>query len=242
MSYYTDVYLKRLNRDGNTQQERIKTRKEREFELLYLKKTEYLANVLEINQEPIVFECSLQPNSWNESKEISNLLCSTKNKLKVGQIIRVDQRIKEEEKDNLYLVFYEVPDITKGYRKYKLILLDNFVNLTDEYGTTQNSFPVKFVSATSNLVVDSFIYSHSWRGYREPQQTRSFITSDFDFLKKGTHFQYKDKRWEIAGIDNLSIDNIAYVTISERLQKDEEPISSKEIEVSSDNNFFLIGR
>jgi hypothetical protein len=30
------VYLKRLNKDGRTRQERIKTRKEKEFDELYL--------------------------------------------------------------------------------------------------------------------------------------------------------------------------------------------------------------
>ena len=32
MSYFEDVYLKRMNKEGVTQQERIKTRKEKEFD------------------------------------------------------------------------------------------------------------------------------------------------------------------------------------------------------------------
>ena len=50
MSYFEDVYLKRLNIDGITQQERVKTRKEKEFDKLFLKKTEYLANIYQINE------------------------------------------------------------------------------------------------------------------------------------------------------------------------------------------------
>ena len=43
MSYFEDVYLKRMNKEGVTQQERVKTRKEKEFDMLFLKKTEYQA-------------------------------------------------------------------------------------------------------------------------------------------------------------------------------------------------------
>lgn len=31
-SYFEEVYLKRMNLDGTTQQERVKTRKEKEFD------------------------------------------------------------------------------------------------------------------------------------------------------------------------------------------------------------------
>jgi hypothetical protein len=43
------------------------------------------------------------------------------------------------------------------------------------------------------------------------------------------------------GLDNLSIDNVAYVTISEKLVREEEPSSSKDILVGEDDNFFLNG-
>ena len=41
MNYFEDVYLKRMNIDGQAQQDRVKTRKEKEFDRLFLKKTEY---------------------------------------------------------------------------------------------------------------------------------------------------------------------------------------------------------
>ena len=51
MSYYDEVYLKRINRDGFNRQDRIKTKKEREFNKLYLKRSEYIAKIISINQE-----------------------------------------------------------------------------------------------------------------------------------------------------------------------------------------------
>ena len=40
-NYFEDVYLKRMNKDGLTRQDRIKTRKEKEFDKIYLQRTEY---------------------------------------------------------------------------------------------------------------------------------------------------------------------------------------------------------
>ena len=60
MGYFDEVYLKRINKDGMNQQDRVKTRKEREFDLLFLKKTEYLAYIHGIDDEEIEsIPCSL---------------------------------------------------------------------------------------------------------------------------------------------------------------------------------------
>lgn len=242
-SYFEDVYLKRMNIDGENQQDRVKTRKEKEFDLLFLKKTEYLANLYQINDESCNIKCSLQPNRWNESHLISNLLMSTsERKLATGDILQIKQKIKNEEQDKIWLVLFVEENLAKGYQLFKIICLDSKVNQTDEYGTTLQSYPVRFVNVSSNLVIDTFAHAHAQYGYREPQSNRSFITRDFDFIKKGAYFEYKKRGWEVVGFDNLSIDNVSYVTISERLVREEEPNSSKDILVGEDTNFFLNGR
>ena len=185
MSYFEDVYLKRLNIDGITQQERVKTRKEKEFDKLFLKKTEYLANIYQINEEESNISCSLQPNKWNESQLLSNLLISTSNKqLKTGDILRIYQKIKEIEYDKIWLVLFCEENITKGYFNYKLICLDSNINITNEYGDTLYSIPVKFVSATATFVEDYFSFTAQNKGYREPDRDIKMISRNFDFLKK----------------------------------------------------------
>lgn len=59
MSYFEDVYLKRMNIDGQTQQDRVKTRKEKEFDKLFLKKTEYQVLLYGVNGEQRKDICSL---------------------------------------------------------------------------------------------------------------------------------------------------------------------------------------
>lgn len=241
-NYYEDVYLKRMNIDGTTRQERIKTRKEKEFNKIFLKQSEYQVKVQAINDDKVDIVGSLQPNKWNESELVSNLLISTSaRELHSGEILTVDWKIKDKENNRYWLILFEEKNLTKGYQLYKTICLDSVVSLVDEYGTTDYSFPVKFVNATSKIVQDVFIHSANQPGYREPDGTRFFITSDFDFIKKPQYFNYKERGWEIAGIDNISIENVAFVTITERLLRAPETLSSKDILVGEDKNFFLNG-
>ena len=72
-------------------------------------------------------------------------------------------------------------------------------------------------------------------GGRSPR----FITQDKDFLKKDIYFDYNERGFQIAGKDNISIKNVAYVTIAERLTREVEPRTSEKIEVGFDKNFFL---
>ena len=241
MNYFEDVYLKRMNIDGQTQQDRVKTRKEKEFDRLFLKKTEYQVLLYGVNGEQRNDICSLQPNKWNESNLIGNLLMSTSAAaLKTGDILNIRQQIKNEVQDRIWLVLFVEANLTKGYQLFKCICLDEEINITDEYGTTKEVIPVKFISATSSFIQDNFTLSAG--GYRENDTGIGFVTADCEILKKGVHFIYKNKRWEISGKDNISIDNVAYTFIKEKLMKAEEPISSKEIPVGEDDNFFLIGR
>lgn len=238
MGYYDEVYLKRINRDGYTRQERAMTRKEIEFDQLFLRDSQYQAHVYQINQEPANFIISLQPNKYNESQQISNILISRSiSPLKTGDILQIRQKISQVDYDKTWLILFKEDNIGKGYQNYKAICLDNIVNITNEYGDTIFSIPVKIVNASATFVQDYFTYYH--QGYREPNRNLRFITQYQDFLQKDIYFEYKNKGWEITGIDNISIDNVAYISISERLIREVEPRSSEDILVGKNDNFFL---
>lgn len=239
MSYFNDVYLKRMNKDGKTRQERIRTREIKEFNNIFLPRTMYQSLLYQINEKESNYVCAVEPNKWNESNLIGNLLMPTSAEaLQTGDILHIFQKIDDVEVDRIWLVFFVEKNITKGHQLYKIICLDDEINLTNEYGDSQQIIPVKFVSATSTFVQD--IFHVTSRGYREPQNNRSFITADFDFLPKGTYFRYADRGWEIGGKDNISIKNVAYVHIQERLYAEEEPRSSEDILVGEDDNFLLL--
>ena len=242
MSYFTDVYLKRINHGGLTRQDRIKTRKEVEFDRLFLKQTEYLVTLYQVNDEPVDVQASLQPNKWNESNLIGNLLMSTSAApLKTGDILYIKQKIKDKEWDKIWIIIYKEDNLTKGHQSYKVICLDTEINLIDEYGTTRYSAPAKYVNNAQSLMQDTTIKNANELGYNEPFSTNIIITQDNPELQKGSYFNYMNRGWQIVGKNNYAVPNVAYLYISERMVKENEPLSSENILVGEDDNFFLNG-
>lgn len=238
MNYFEDVYLKRMNKNGNTMQERIKTSKENEFDKLYLKRSPYQSLIYEVNEAPQEIVCVVAPTRWKD-KLLSNLRCSMKAPaFKTGDVLKIYQKVKDVEFDRYWIIISVSDDISHGYRGYEVLVLDNFINQTDEYGDTIRTIPIRIVNETSTFVQDKFT-SYGAVSYREPLAHRKFIAQDNDFLKKNMYFDYKDRGWEIVGKDNLSIDGVAYVSFSEYLKKPPEPKTSADIEVGEDKNFFL---
>ena len=238
MSYFHNVYLKRMNRDGKNRQERIKTRKEKEFDLLFLKKSMYQSLIYRVNDKEENILVSLQPNKWNESQLISNLLMSTSEPpLKTGDIVRIYQKIKDAVDDRIWLVLFKEENITNGHQTFKLICLDSEINITNEYGDTMYSVPVKVVNSSSSIVKDYFSYADG--SYREPNKDIRLITHNFDFLEKDVYFEYNEKGYQIIGKNDTSVKDVAYVSVSERLLREVEPRSSEQIPVDEDINFFL---
>lgn len=242
-SYFEDVYLKRMNRDGTNRQDRIASTKEKEFDKIFLKQTQYKVTLYQVNEEEVNITASLQPNKWNESNIISNLLMSTSAApLKTGDILYIKQKIKDRIQDKIWLVIFVEENLTKGYQLFKIICLDSTVNITDEYGNTRYSIPVRFTNAAQSFMQDNYIKSVKEYGYREPQTTKIMITQDFNELGKDTYFEYKERGWEIMSKDNISVKNVAYCYLSEKLRREPEPISSEDILVGENDNFFLNGR
>jgi hypothetical protein len=240
MDYFKDVYLKRLNLYGDDMRSRIVGEKIHEFDELFMKQTIYQVLVHQINDECSHIVASLQPNKWNESQELSNLLISRKEKqLKTGDMLKIYQKIGDKEVDKIYLILFHEDNITLGYYCYKLVLLDDVIMLTNEYGDTLHTIPVK-ITNNSTFTKESFNLNNG--GYRGPNRSLTCVTRDFDFFKKGTYFLHKDKGWEIAEKDNISIENVVYLSLGESLKEEYEPRSSEDILVGDDMNFFLNNR
>ena len=239
MSYFDEVYLKRMNQHGKTRQERVQYKKQKEFDDLFLKQTQYLGYVTEINQEPVSqFKCSVQPNKWNESQNISNVLISLDNEpLKTGDILNIHQEIGKEVYDRLWLIIHATKNITQGYRSYKVTELDSEISINDEYGNTMYKIPTKFTTALEVMLVD--YYSTKNTMYREPNRDRKILTRDFGFFKKDMYFEFKKKGFVITGIDDISVDGVAVLSIQEWLKDNPEPVQSQDILVGEQDNFFL---
>lgn len=76
--------------------------------------------------------------------------------LKTGDILHIYQQVKDTKKEDIWIVLHVENDITKGYRLYTVLCLDEILNITDEHGNTIYSVPVKMVNSSQNWVSDTF--------------------------------------------------------------------------------------
>lgn len=244
MSYFDEVYLKRMNKDGRTQQERIQTRKENEFDHLILKKSQYQAKIYECNDAAADIVCTLQPTKkFNETQEICRLMTSKSAEvLNTGDILHIFQKIDNIEYNKNWLILFREENISRGYYCYRVVCLDRIIDIKNEYGTTLHTIPVKIANTSSEIIKDYFSSSVKNYGYTEPDMETRIITRNFDFLKKETIIDYNGQQFKIEGINSLSVENVAYISIKEKLKKEVEPTSSATIPVSDDTNFFLNNR
>ena len=243
MSYFDEVYIKRTNQHGTNRQDRVKSSKEMRFDRIFMKRTEYLATLYKVNGIDTNVKISLQPNKWNESSLISNVLMSTSAApLKTGDILNIKMKIKDVVQDKIWLVIFVEENLTKGYQLFKVICLDTEINITDEYGNSVHSAPAKFVNSLQSIMQDTIIKNVNELGYREPFTTNIVICQDNEEFEKGKYFEYNNRGWEIVGRNNINIPGVIYLYISERLQRENEPISSEDILVGENDNFFLNGR
>lgn len=243
MSDFYETYLRRMNLNGKTRQERVQARREIEFDNMFFKNSDYYCQVIKINGLPAQINCSLQPATWNENSFIGNLLTSKKSScFQTGDLLQINWKLKEQERTERWLVLFVENNLAKGHYLFKVICLEQDLNLTDEYGNTVYIAPVKFINASRSFMQDTIIKSASEFGYREPQTTRIVVSQTNDIIKKGLFFEYENRAWEVVGIDDISIKGVSYLFISERMQREKEKLSSQDIYVGEDVNFFLLGK
>ncbi len=240
MPFYDD-YLRRTNRNGNTMQERVLTQKEREFEKLTLPKSIYLSTIKNVNEEEEDELCILQPNKYNQEKEVNNLMVKKSFPLNVGTELTILQKIDNREKTSQLLITFHENNITYGYLKYEGILLDDVFTVKDAYDEDIITFNCKIFNATNKFFADNFRDTNGMALKSATKNRINLVCKDNEYLKKDLYVEFGQMAWRIEGIDRLSIPNVAYVSLEETLKVLKEDENNKELVIDDNTNYWLNG-
>jgi len=240
MGYFEDVYSKRANKRGNSRAEVRKNRAAYEFENLFLKRTMYYCTITQLNGEELdeVIDGSLQVSKRDETKQISNLLTRLENLLELGDQVKIKQEIGTTIVEKLWLVLFKEEDISKGYNKYRVICLDDTINISDRYGEIIKVQPIKILTTMGKFFEDYFKFTSI--AYREPNTNFVLLTKDNNLLKKELYFELKNFGYEFTFINRTAIQNVAYCSFRQKLLRSDEPDENKnKIETPNQTDFFL---
>lgn len=213
MSYYEDVYLQRVNRNGTSRQERILNTKIQNFE-----------NFLPKSMYKVDFSCnyqnyigSLQPAKGDEKDIISYMLTSKTVDIEIGSILDVTTSIGANQK---WLVTFKDHNDTYGYNKYKVYLLDRILTWYDKDKKVHTSY-VNVASSKDNSVKDIF-KNIGGSAYREAQNYINLIMKFDTNIQKEYYclLNGSPRAFIVSAYDCETVPGVQYLTIDITLVRD----------------------
>lgn len=212
MGYYTDVYLRKLNRFGNNLQERIVNKREYDFNN-FVKKS---PNRVVVYDQDKKFEGVLQSKTYNEIETVDYFLTYKSINISSGTILKI-MDIKNNNIFTYWIVICKDNFVSCGYDRYTVIKLDREIRwITDEgylfkalvhiSGAGANARD-KRITSSYKIVEESVSYL--------PTQTLTITMKDNPQIKRGVRINIKDKIWKISGVENVSNDGVCYITLEQ---------------------------
>lgn len=234
MGYYDEVYLKRLNRYGNTFQSRVQGQREREFED-YLLKSIYRTDII-YNEELI--PCTLEPYSQDETDTFAYLLTEVDVILPAGQIFDITNY---NDITNKWMVYYLENMKASGYNRYIMIKITHEISWIDRYEIQRKQWV--HLAGPKTSLRDQKIGGPAV--YLENNKLNSIIMPLNEFVNKDDYIEIGEgnlkEQFVVTGYDRLSTPGVQYVSLDPVYERDLTPAPEKTEEDSDDDFFWLDG-
>lgn len=239
MSYYTDVYLKRLNRYGLDYQTRIQTQRERLFENLLLKSIYRVDFQYEEESIPAIFEKYKQ----DETETLHYLLTRTSINIPNGTILEIPNKDGELKP---WLVYYLEHINASGYNRYIMLRMTHYITWRARDGQEYSSWAYMYGQENNMLKDELRSRSRMTTLYTENLKLSFFVMplnehirkDDYLVIGKNTPLQ---EAYIVTGYDIQSSEGIEYVSVDPVYIRDESPAPTMQPEDDPNDYFWLNG-
>ena len=239
MSYYTDVYLKRLNRYGLDYQTRIQTQRERLFENLLLKSIYRVDFQYEEESIPAIFEKYKQ----DETETLHYLLTRTNINIPNGTILEIPNKDGELKP---WLVYYLEHINASGYNRYIMLRMTHYITWRARDGQEYSSWAYMYGQENNMLKDELRSRSRMTTLYTENLKLSFFVMplnehirkDDYLVIGKNTPLQ---EAYIVTGYDIQSSEGIEYVSVDPVYIRDESPAPTMQPEDDPNDYFWLNG-
>ena len=238
MSYFEDVYLKRLNRYGCDYQSRIQGQRERDFENKLLKSVYRVDFAYGGAMHPGTLERYKQ----NETEIMQYLLTRVSLDIPNGTILMIPDKNKIERP----WMIYWLEDIkASGYNRYVVLKMTHYITWRDRDYITRGSW-VYMYGQEDNMLKDE-IRSRSRMDtiYGENLKTSFFVMPTNEFIRKQDYLEIGEgnlkEAYVVTGYDIQSTPGVEYITVDPVYIRDNTPLSEETAKEDSNNFFWLRG-
>lgn len=230
MSYF-ETYLKRVNRYGNTLQERIQNKKEHDF-LIYMQKSPNLVRARNGDNEDF-YEAVLQTKTYDQDEVTDYLLVPLDEKIEMGTIIStLDRRhfnIINDEKEyyeRKWINYAIDPYTSSGYNRYTIVELESELTwVIDGIKYTSLAHAVGGGSGARDKNINlKFRIQFSEGGIHLPNKRYSIVMPYHEKIKKNIKISLGGETWRVTGFDNISVKGVSYLTLEEVFQDEYDDV------------------
>ena len=210
MSYFDEVYLKRLNRYGYDYQSRIQNQREKVFEDLLLKSIYRVDFVYDNEMQPGLLERYKQ----DETQLMQYLLTKTDLNIPNGTILMIP------DKDNIeqpWLIYWLESIKASGYNRYIVLKMTHFITWRDRENIEHNSWCYMYGQQDNMLKDEIRSRSRSDAIYGENLKSSFFVMPTNSFIRKDDYIEIGEgvlkEGYRVTGYDIHSTPGVEYVTI-----------------------------
>ena len=235
MSYYEDVYLKRLNRYGNDYQSRVQGQREREFEGKLLKSIYRVDFEFQGEEHP----GTLEPYKQDETELMHYLLTRVSLNLPNGVVLMIPDKNSELQP---WLVYWLESVKASGYNRYILLKMTHYIAWTDEHDNMRYSWCYLHGSGDSALK-DSLKTAGAI--YLEDNNSKFIIMPVSEYIKKDSYIEIGEgalkEAYRVTGYDIQSTPGIEFVTLNPMYIKDKSVAPERTNEDNLEDYYWLNG-
>ena len=235
MSYYDDVYLKRLNRYGTDYQSRVQAQREREFEGKLLKSIYRVDFEYDNETHP----GTLEKYKQDETELMQYLLTRVSLNLPNGTILMIPDKDLELQP---WLVFWLESIKASGYNRYIVLKMTHFLAWRDRNGNEQSTW-CYFHGSGDSALKESL--KTAGAVYAEKDNIRFAVMPTNEFLRKDDYIEIGEgnlkEAYRVTGYDIHSTPGVEYASLDPMYIKDQTPAPEKKPGDSSEDYFWLNG-
>ena len=234
MSYYHDVYLKRLNRYGTDYQSRVQASREREFEGKLLKSV-YRVD-FEYDNE--IHPGTLEKYKQDETQTLQYLLTKVSLNLPNGTILMIPDK---ELRLHPWMVFWLESIKASGYNRYIVLKMTHYITWRDNEDSyaTWCYFHGNGDSALKETIKTAGAI------YVEDSNVRFAVMPLNEFLQKDTYIEIGQgalkEAYRVTGYDIHSTPGVEYASLDPMYVKDQTPAPEQKPEDKAEDYFWLNG-
>ena len=231
MSYFEEVYLKRLNRYGYDYQSRIQGQREKVFEGKLLKSVYRVDFEYKGETHP----GTLEKYKQDETETLQYLLTRVNLDMPNGTILMIPDKNKREQP---WLIYWLESIKASGYNRYIVLKLTHFINWRDRNDIERSSWCYLFGQEDNMLKDEIRSRSRSDVIYAENLKSSFFILPTNEHIRKDDYLEIGEgalkEAYRVTGYDIHSTPGVEYVTVDPVYLRDHSapPVQNEEDEPS----------